>query len=319
MLDSKKTFLLVSAFFLVLRYSFAQMESSKGSPLLKDSTLSNITQRFNKKRLGAVIGTEVLLYGGSMYGLSELWYKDYPRSKFHFFDDNNEWLQMDKVGHATTSYYIGRVGIGLLKWSGVERKKAIWYGGMVGSVYQSTIEVLDGFSSEWGFSVGDFTANTLGSVLVVAEELAWDDQRIVLKYSFQQSPYASYRPNILGKDITENALKDYNGQTYWLSVNLYSFMAKSSKFPKWLNLAVGYGAEGMTGAVFNPPYVDGNGWQINFERYRQFYLSFDVDLTRIKTKSKLLNTLFYSIGFLKIPAPSLEFNKNEIKGSWLGF
>ena len=96
-------------------------------------------------------------------------------------------------------------------------------------------------------------------------------------------------------------------------------MAKSSKFPKWLNLAVGYGAEGMTGAVFNPPYVDGNGWQINFERYRQFYLSFDVDLTRIKTKSKLLNTVFYSIGFLKIPAPSLEFNKNGVKGSWLGF
>lgn len=273
----------------------------------------------NKKRLSFVLGTEALLYGGSIYGLNELWYKDYPRSSFHFFNDNNEWLQMDKIGHTTTSYYIGRVGIGLLNWSGVERKKAIWYGGMLGSVYQNTIEILDGFSSEWGFSVGDFAANTAGSLLVVAQQLAWDDQRIVLKFSFQQSMYSAYRTNMLGKNVQENILKDYNGQTYWLSVNPSAFMRKDSKFPKWLNVAVGYGAEGMTGAVFNPPYIDANGWQVNFERYRQFYLSFDVDLTRIKTKSTFLKTVFYSIGFIKIPAPALEFNKYGIKGNLLGF
>ncbi len=274
---------------------------------------------YNKKRLTLVVGTEVALYAGSMYGLNQLWYKDYPRSSFHFFDDNNEWLQMDKLGHVTTAYYIGRVGIGLMKWSGVERKKAIWYGGMVGSVYQSTIEVFDGFSSQWGFSVGDFAANTVGSLMVVGEELAWDEQRIVLKFSFQPSMYASYRTDELGKNMQENILKDYNGQTYWLSVNPASFMRKQTKFPKWLNIAVGYGAEGMTGAFFNPLYIDAGGWQINFDRYRQFYLSFDVDLTRIKTKSKFFNTIFYTVGFIKIPAPAIEFNKYGIKGSLLGF
>jgi hypothetical protein len=251
--------------------------------------------------------------------LNELWYKDYPRSGFHFFNDNNEWLQMDKCGHATTAYYVGRVGIDLMQWSGVGRKKAIWYGGMVGSVYQLTIEVLDGFSSQWGFSPGDFTANTLGSALVVGEQLAWDEQRITLKFSFQPSMYAPYRPNELGTNLQQNILKDYNGQTYWLSVNPASFMSKQTKFPKWLNIAVGYGAEGMTGASYNPPYIDAEGWQVNFERYRQFYLSFDVDLTRIKTKSKLLHSVFNTIGFIKIPAPSIEFNKFGVKGSLLGF
>lgn len=274
---------------------------------------------FNKKRTALVAGTEIGLYGGSMYALNNLWYAAYPRSAFHFFNDNDEWLQMDKCGHATTAYSIGRVGINLMKWGGVERKKAIWYGGMVGSFYQLTIEVLDGFSSEWGFSVGDFSANTLGSVLVVGEELAWDEQRIVMKYSYQPSIYAPYRPNELGKDWTETWLKDYNGQTYWLSVNAASFMSKQSRFPKWLNFAVGYGAEGMTGAVSNPPYVDRNGNAVVFERYRQFYLSLDVDLTRIKTKSKLLHTVFNTIGFIKIPAPSVEFNKYGVKGHWLGF
>lgn len=252
-------------------------------------------------------------------GLNELWYKNYPRSSFHFFNDDDEWLQMDKVGHMTTAYYIGRVGIGLMDWSGVERTKAIWYGGMLGSLYQSTIEILDGYSSEWGFSVGDYAANTVGSFLCVGQQLAWNDQRIVLKYSFMQSPYAKYRPNELGSNLQENILKDYNGQTYWLSVNVASFLSKDTRFPNWLNVALGYGAEGMTGGSSNPPYIDVNGHSLEFDRYRQFYLSLDVDLTRIKTRSKLLKSVFYAVGFVKIPAPAMVFSKHGVKGNLLGF
>lgn len=274
---------------------------------------------FNKKRSAIVISTEAALFAGSLIGLNELWYKDYPRSSFHFFDDNDEWLQMDKVGHLTTSYYVGRVGIGLMKWSRVTRKQAIWYGGMLGSLYLSTVEIMDAYSSEWGFSIGDFAANTAGSLLCVGQELAWDDQRITLKYSFLQSEYSKYRPQLLGSNLQENVLKDYNGQTYWLSINPGSFMSKETKFPKWLNIAIGYGAEGMTGGNFNPVYFDGAGQQIYFERYRQYYLSLDVDLTRIKTRSKFLKTVFYTIGFIKIPAPTLEFSKYGVKGNLLGF
>ena len=218
-----------------------------------------------------------------------------------------------------TAYTIGRVGIGMIKSAGVERTKAIWYGGMVGAFYQTTIEILDGFSSQWGFSIGDFTANTVGSGLLIAQELAWKQQRIVFKYSFHQTKYPPYRPNLLGSSFYENLLKDYNGQTYWLSVNPYSFMSKDSKFPKWLNIAIGYGAEGMTGARTNPIYMDGNGNQISFERYRQFYLSLDADLTKIKTNSKFLKTIFMAVGAVKIPAPALEFNKYGVKGNWIGF
>src|ERR1043166_9398894 len=57
------------------------------------------TNHFSKKRFSVVIGTEAALYSGSLLALNQLWYKDYPRRSFHFFDDNNEWLQMDKCGH----------------------------------------------------------------------------------------------------------------------------------------------------------------------------------------------------------------------------
>jgi len=304
-------------------FSFAQKDSSSiqihDSIRLSHSEFPGPSAITKKRRLLLVAGTEAALYGGSILGLNELWYKDYPRSSFHFFNDNSEWMQMDKIGHFTTSYYIGRVGFRLLKWSGVDGKKAIWYGGMLGSLYQSTIEMLDGYSSEWGFSLGDFAANTSGSFLVIGQELAWHEQRIVLKYSFRQSEFANYRPNLLGKNIQEHMLKDYNGQTYWLSVNPSSFMRKESKFPKWLNVAVGYGANGMTGAKQNPTYYDSSGKQVYFDRYRQYYLSLDVDLTRIKTRSKFLRTIFYSVGFIKIPAPSIEFSNGKVKGWLLGF
>ncbi len=272
-----------------------------------------------KKRMGLVIGAEATLYAGSLIVLNELWYKSYPRSSFHFFNDNKEWLQMDKAGHFVTSYYIGRIGIASFRWAGMERKKAIWIGGMLGSVYQTTIEILDGYSQQWGFSTGDFAANTAGSLLVAGQQLLWDDQRIVLKYGFQQSSYARYRPNVLGKNLQENLLKDYNGQTYWLSVNPAAFMRSLGYFPKWLNIAVGYGANGMTGGHINPLMTDENGNRIIFERYRQVYVSLDVDLTRIPTKSAVLKGLFSVIGFIKIPAPAIEFNKYGVRGHWIGF
>lgn len=298
-------------FLLLVDLSFAQTDSLEVIP--------SDPKPVNKKRIALIVGTEATLYAGSLIGLNELWYKNYPRSSFHFFNDNKEWLQMDKVGHIITAYYVGRIGIDFFKWGGMERKKAIWYGGVLGSVYQTTIEVLDGFSTEWGFSTGDFAANTAGSLLVISQELLWDEQRIVLKYGFQKSRYAAYRPNLLGKNLNENLLKDYNGQTYWLSVNPSSFMNKSTWFPKWLNIAIGYGADGMTGGYTNPISTDDNGNVITFERYRQFYLSLDVDLTRIKTHSAFLKTVCTVIGFIKIPAPALEFNKYGVKGQWIGF
>jgi uncharacterized protein YfiM (DUF2279 family) len=274
---------------------------------------------FNKKRFVLATSTQVALYGGSLIGLNELWYKGYPRSSFHFFNDNKEWLQMDKVGHLYSSYNIGLSGIELLRWSGVSRKKAVWYGGLTGFVYLGTIEVLDGFSSQWGFSWGDFCANTTGSLLLIGEELAWKKQRITLKYSVHQSNYAQYRPDVLGSNFSEQFIKDYNGQTYWLSVNIASFLKKENKFPKWLNVALGYGAEGMTGGYKNPPLVDKSGNAVSFERYRQFYLSLDVDLRTIKTKYPFVNTLLTTFGIIKFPAPAIEFNKHGVQGHWIGF
>jgi hypothetical protein len=189
----------------------------------------------------------------------------------------------------------------------VKEKSAAWYGGLLGFAYMFNIEILDGFSSEWGFSLGDFTANTLGSMIFIGQQLAWHEQRFSLKYSFHQTQYAQYRPDLMGDNLIQNMIKDYNGHSYWISGNISSFLPERSKFPKWFNIAVGYGAEGMTGAFGNSPDQAGHSIP-QFPRYRKFFLSLDIDLTRIPTRSKVLKGIFTVLSFIKIPSPTLEYN-----------
>ena len=136
--------------------------------------------------------------------------------------------------------------------------------------------------------------------------MLWKEQRITPKFSFHQTDFPTLRPNTLGESSLEQILKDYNGQNYWLSFNIYSF-TKLDFVPKWLNLAVGHGGSGML--FGNKADALENGYIQN--EYRQFYLSFDVDLTKIKTNSHFLKTIFSVFNTIKIPAPTLQLNSNK--------
>ena len=291
-------------FFLLFSLAFFSTNAQEEvSFLTKSDTL-------NRARLNGVYISEAAIATTTLIGLNQLWYADYDRSKFHFINDNSDWLQMDKVGHAFSAYQLGRLSMSAMDWAGATKKDQLLYGATLGFAFLTTVEILDGFSSEWGASPGDLIANAAGTAILIGQELAWNEQRISFKYSFHQTDYAALNPPVLGENLVQQALKDYNGQTYWLSANVWSF-AKESNFPKWLNIAFGYGAEGM---LASQP-----GHELETSpRYRQFYASFDLDLTKIETKSKVLQTIFTTLNFIKIPAPALEFTSNgKIKGHWI--
>lgn len=303
--NKKVVFLLL--FWMIFQTGFAQ---NTADSFFKPSDSLNI------KRQNTVIISEAVLATGTLIALNQAWYAEYPKSDFHFINDNAEWLQMDKAGHVFSSYHLGRFGAEMLQWSGANKKNQLLYGAGLGFAFLTAVEVLDGYSSEWGASLGDVVANASGTALYVSQELIWKEQRIMPKFSFHTTKYAGYRPEVLGSSFTEQILKDYNGQTYWLSINLHSF-AKGSKIPKWLNLALGYGADGMiTGNKEDtPPILTSNP-----KRFRQFYLSLDVDLTKIKTKSHFLKTVFSVLNTVKIPAPTIEFvHLNDIKYHFIYF
>lgn len=261
----------------------------------------------NKKRLTIFITSNAVAYTGGMLMLNELWYKDYPRTNFHWFNDNGEWLQMDKLGHTYTSYYLSKVLTKGFSWLGYNNKKSAIFGASLGFFYISSIEIFDGFSENWGASYGDLIANATGSSIFLAQELIWQEQKIIPKFSFHTTAFPNYRPELLGKSLSEQVIKDYNGQTYWLSFNIKS-LANLNKFPAWLNFAFGYGATGMTGGSSNPENTIPNS-----ERMRQYYFSLDIDLNRIKTKSKTLKTVFSFVNIIKIPFPTIEYSKNGMQ------
>lgn len=124
---------------------------------------------------------------------------------------------MDKCGHIFTTYNTGRLMMQAMRWAGFKSKRSILIGETYGTLYMTTIEIMDGFSSGWGFSWGDELANISGSTLFAVQQYLWSEQRIQLKFSFHQSSYAKYRPDELGSNFAQQIIKDYNGQSYWLS------------------------------------------------------------------------------------------------------
>ena len=267
--------------------------------------------QYNPARVNGVIITESAIGAVATIGLQYLWYKKFPHGKFHFFNDNAEWLNVDKVGHATTAYNIAAFQNNLMRWGGIRSGTAALVGTLTGLAFMTMIEVMDGHSAKWGFSKGDMLANIAGCVLFEGQQLLWHEQRISLKYSYHGTLFPQYYPAELGSNLPERMLKDYNGQSYWLSFNIASFLPSSDHFPRWLNATVGYGAEGMIGAMKNPDEIDGRPIP-SFQRYRQFYFSFDTDLYRIDGLSPLASSLLEVNRVIKTPAPALEWN--EVQG-----
>jgi len=292
----------------------------------REKTYSLLTPAQKKKRTWLVAGANVIGYGSTMIALYSSWYNKYPQTGFHTFNDWHEWKQVDKVGHVYSAYIESFGSMEMWRWTGMERKKRIWIGGMSGAAYQTVIEVLDGFSAGWGWSWPDFGANILGSAVLISQELAWNEQRIRLKFSFHGKHYndpvlEQRSKELFGAHASQSFIKDYNGQTYWASVNLSSFFPRS-KLASWLAVSIGYGAEGLFGGTQN--YAEDKNGNIIFnrrdiKRYRQWYLSPDIDLSKIKSNKKVLRTILGALNVFKFPAPALEFSNGKFRAHAIYF
>lgn len=263
----------------------------------------------NPIRLKTVVIGSAVAYTGTMIGLNSVWYSQYDRQSFQFFNDAGEWKQMDKVGHFYSAFQISSIGSRSLQWSGVSKKKSDLAGAIASFAVMSSIEVLDGFSAGYGASASDLLANALGSGFYLGQQALWNETRLFPKFSFHRTDYAPQRPETLGSGLLEEMIKDYNGQTYWLSADIDKFI----RFPKWLNISMGYGAEGMLYANDEDNLANG------LHPYRQFFIGVDFDLTAIKSRSKAVNTLIYLANMIKLPAPTLEFSNGKVKGHFFYF
>jgi len=240
----------------------------------------------------------------SLIALNEMWYKDYPRSSFHFFNDGKEWLQMDKVGHAFSAYQLNEFFFNQYQRTGYDAKRSIRNATISSLSYMTTIELLDGFSKQWGFSPWDMTANLSGSFLHLIQQEKWNEQKIKMKFSYHETPFSKYNTSQLGDNFQQRVFKDYNGQTYWLSFNSTLLFNKNNTFRDVVSLSIGYSATEMTHAKTNNFIVN------NFQRHREFLFSFDADLNRVKWKRKGLKKVMRIFNVIKVPLPTMKIREN---------
>lgn len=294
---------------------FCLLLSGASSQKVKAETDSS---KVEKRTLYKSLAFTGAYYAASISILNYTWYNDKEKVPFHFYNDNAGYLKVDKFGHMFGGYIYSYIGYHSLLKLGSTRKESLIYGATLGFVLQFPIEIMDGFHEGYGFSWGDVTANTLGSALVFGQELLFKDQLIKYKFSYWESVYSQNSNGYYGNTSLNRLLKDYNGHTYWFSMPLNKFVFRQT-LPKWVNIAFGYGANGMYGEFTN--ITSYNGVIIpETERYSQYLLSMDIDWTRINTNSRFLQLLFKGMTFVKLPFPALEYNsKGQFKGYWIHY
>lgn len=296
-------------YFIFFLYSFIFNLTGYGQS--QDSLTST---KLNKTRL--ITATSIVggIWSGGIIGLSTIWYDDFDKVSFHTFDDSKEWLQMDKVGHIYSTTHLSEANYRFFKWTGLSEKTSTWLGAGIGFGFQTSLEILDGKNSAWGFSWSDMGANALGAANFLVQQRLWSEQRFLLKFSYHPTPYADYRPEVLGSTFSQRLLKDYNGQTYWLSFSPKQF-TENWRLPSWLCFSFGYSVdEKLVG--------DKNIYATNtevFQAKRQYLFSLDLDVRELPIDRKWIKTLLRPLHYLKIPFPTLILDGNKLKGNWLYF
>ena len=310
---------------LCLYLVFVQLTPIPGQSFLTPS------DTFNRSRFLTLAATGTIVYGATVVGLNEVWYKGFDRTPFHFFNDWGEWNNMDKRGHLFTAYFETEISYHGLRWTGMKDRPAMWMASGMALLFQTTIEMFDAYSSGWGFSNYDMLYNLAGIGLFTIQHLSWKEQRIRMKISSWHRQYSGVpimgqgtqsasslktrTDDLFGTAFFERYLKDYNAQTVWVSVSPKAFMT-DSKIPSWLNLAIGYGSENLFGGFSNTWTENGVIFSAptnQYKRYRQWYISPDIDFKNIHTNNAFLKTLLTVLNIFKMPAPALEYNS---LGKW---
>lgn len=242
------------------------------------------------------------VYAFIMLALGTAWYSTQWVSSFHFFNDWPEWLQMDKLAHLCWTFHVSVLATRLLKWARWPDGQVARLGAMLGFALVSGIEIFDGFSSAYGASVFDVMANAVGASLFLAQQVFWKKIFVWPKFSFHRTAFAPLRPDVLGNGWLEEVLKDYNGQTFWYRVRIPKL-----PLPRWLNLAVGVGAEGM---------IYGRDFQneaVHLDPERKYLLSLDLDFSHVNGGSWPLRSLLYVVNIIKVPAPAIEISGSGVR------
>tara|TARA_B100000780_G_scaffold4586_1_gene3702 strand:+ start:61483 stop:62370 length:888 start_codon:yes stop_codon:yes gene_type:complete len=248
-----------------------------------------------------LVGSSLALSLGASYAYVEnAWWKDIS-SEFHF-DPGNDLvyaLNVDKAAHFLGGVYASDLFSQSFLWTGMKRKKALWYGALFGSSIQLAIEMKDAYAPYWGFSKYDLGLGSLGSFWPVMQSYSKGLSALNFKFSY-------FKHSNIYWDLEAQRDKnpsrfawydDYPNQTYWISADLNYFL-KTKQIPDWLNIAVGFGLDD-TQYLDNSKKIGGNN---------EYYIALDYNILKLlkNWQTPLSRKIKYFLKYLKLPAPTIR-------------
>jgi len=269
---------------------------------------------FNIKRFAFVNSTSLLALYGSYHYINTAWWAD-SKKTFHFdgggssikeaFDFGRDAIYakgLDKIGHFYGARITSDIFARGIRWSGKTEQQALLWGGLLGTAVQGFIEIKDGYSPTWGFSVYDWMSGSLGSFYPYFQSKSRFLKALDIKYSY-------YRKDDYYFDFIKrksNFQDDYMNSTFWFTFNPKRYKPES-KWPKWLGISMGVGVD----ATLNNYYINMPGGTSDWGRGGyEVYLAPDIDFKGLLPKKPFWQTLAHILNYIKVPSPALRFSKD---------
>lgn len=244
-------------------------------------------QKINYKRL-AFSGSVAIGMGAVVHIYqANAWWAD-QSSKFHFVNDWNYALWIDKAGHFTATHFYAHLLSGVYDAANFNAEQSALYSALTALAWELFIETEDGFGPNWGFSPGDALADLGGSLFYIGQ--------YYYPYLKNFQPKISYYPSKKfqeGKHKGGIIIDDYEGQKYWMAMRMKQILPKeiSKYWPELLMLSIGMGVKNLDGA--------GGG-------SRQFYLALDLDFEQIPLYGSFWQFVKNTFNYLHFPMPGIR-------------
>lgn len=233
------------------------------------------------------------------------------KSSFHFAEDGEYALYVDKIGHFYGTFLSSYVLSQSLIECGFDYNWSNIIGTALGFGYTAYVEILDGFAKDWGFSPSDFYADISGTIFYLGYSFLPFFQNFTPKFMYFPPRWF----NSFSRKPSTMFIDDYSAHTFWISINLQNLLPKSigKYLPNWLEISIGYAVRNLCNPLdsslkCNPevsepvrPYVWGN---------RKLIIALDYDLVKLLPDGgNFWNWLKQSLNYFKLPSPAIEIGK----------
>lgn len=247
-------------------------------------------------KVGTVGGVALSSYAAAyVFVFAKGWW-DNDSSHFHFENDFDYALNLDKFGHFAAGVVLAESFYEGYRWAGLSEFKSYLFAGLSAMATHIAIDVKDGYSPAWGFSIFDVLSGSLGGFLPMAERYVPVFKYVDLKWSYWINTTYYYDKTTHRGDAVFT--DDYVNQTFWASFKPYRLLPASVRkyYPSWLAFAAGLSID-ETAMDFHAPDKD---------RHREVYLALDYDLEAFRPQSRMARTFIKFLNYFKLPAPAIQ-------------